>query len=63
MLWYATIDSEGKVTGLSRGPEATVAVRAAQELRTLPEAAENAYEPWVLTVPGLLTECFWAEID
>jgi hypothetical protein len=56
---YATIDSQGKMTGLSRGPEATVAFRAAQEIRTLPEAADIDYEPWVLTIPGLLTECFW----
>jgi hypothetical protein len=56
---YATIDSQGKMTGLSRGPEATVAFRAAQEIRTLPEASDKDYEPWVLTIPGLLTECFW----
>jgi hypothetical protein len=56
---YATIDSQGKMTGLSRGPEVTAVFRAAQDLRTLPEAADNDYEPWVLTIPGLLTECFW----
>jgi hypothetical protein len=56
---YATIDSKGKMTGLSRGPEATVAFRAAQEIITLPEAAKKDYHLWVLTIPGLLTECFW----
>jgi hypothetical protein len=61
---YATVNWENKMTGLSRGPEATVAFQAAQELRTLPEAAEKDkdYDPWVLTIPGLLTECFWLEL-
>jgi hypothetical protein len=58
---YATFDYQLKVTGLSRGPKAAVAVQAAGELRSLPEASGGEYTVSVLTIPGLLTEVFWLE--
>jgi hypothetical protein len=56
---YATFNNSLKITGLSRGPEAALAIQAARELRSLPEIAEFEYELRVLTLPGLLTETFW----
>jgi hypothetical protein len=56
---YATFDNSLKIIGLSRGPEAALAVQAARELRSLPEIADLDYELRVLTLPGLLTEAFW----
>jgi len=51
--------SQDKLVGLSRGPAVTAALNAARELRTLPEAANSAYQIRLLTIPGLLTESFW----
>jgi len=56
---FATFDPQLKVTGLSRGPKATVAVEAARELRSLPATSDGEYRVRVLTIPGLLTEAFW----
>ena len=55
----ATVDSNDKLVGLSRGPAVTAGLRVARELKTLPEAADGKYEIRLLTIPGLLTEAFW----
>jgi hypothetical protein len=48
-----------QITGLSRGPQAAIYVKAAQDVRKLPEVTEHDYELRILAIPGLLTECFW----
>jgi len=57
--FYATFDETQKMTGLSRGPEASVALQADKNLRSLPQAAIGESEWHVLAIPGLLTEAFW----
>jgi hypothetical protein len=62
---YATVAARAgeqpKVTGVSRGPKAVIALQANQDLRKLRQADTNEqkYELRLLTVPGLLTEAFW----
>ncbi len=47
--------------GISRGPQATVAVRAKSDLETLSDVkcTEHEHELRFLSVPGLLLDAFW----
>jgi hypothetical protein len=48
-----------KVTGVSRDPLISAAIRATHEIETLPAVREKDYELRVLRIPGLLIEAFW----
>ena len=60
---YAYVETAGggapEMASLSRGPEAKVALQAAQDLRKVKQVSEGNYELGVMTIPGLLTEAFW----
>lgn len=47
--------------GISRGPQATVAVRAKNDLETLPDVkcTDKNHELRFLSIPGLLLDAFW----
>jgi hypothetical protein len=47
--------------GLSRGPQATIAVQAKNDLDRLPDVRSNAeeHELCFLSIPGLLVDAFW----
>jgi hypothetical protein len=46
-------------TGITGGPQIAKAVRAAEGLPTMPGAPDGTYETRLLSIPGLLTDCFW----
>jgi len=50
---------DASFTGITGGPQTAKAVRTAQELPTLPNPPDGVYELRLLSIPGLLTECFW----
>ena len=48
-----------KMTSLSHDPVIADAIRAVNEVETLPEVQNRNYELQVLRIPGLLIEAFW----
>ncbi len=59
---YAYVETAGggapEMASLSRGPEAKVALQAAQDLQKLQQVKDRNYELGVLAIPGLYTEAF-----
>jgi hypothetical protein len=48
-----------KMTGVSSDPLVAAAIRAVNEVETLPEVQRQNYELQVLRIPGALIEAFW----
>ena len=53
-------DGTSGMRGISHGPEIAAAVRAANEIASLPQlAGDQHYKLWVLRVPSVLVEAYW----
>jgi hypothetical protein len=58
-LAYQQTGGDASFTGITGGPQIAKAVLAAEGLANLPNLPDGTYETRLLSIPGLLTDCFW----